>query len=100
MNKPLPMHLSPRCRATSKRTAKPCRAPAVTGWQVCRFHGARGGAPRGPANGAYRSGLHTKEAIASRNQIAALIKRATKLADAMGEGEPVNASLILMEDAL
>jgi len=100
MNKPLPMHLSPRCRATSKRTAKPCRAPAVTGWKVCRFHGARGGAPRGPANGAYRSGLHTKEAIASRKHVATLIKRAAKLTDAMGEGQAINVPLILMEDAL
>src|SRR5262245_44487000 len=24
-----------------------CRAPAVRGWTVCRFHGARGGAPTG-----------------------------------------------------
>ncbi|MBK1866385.1 hypothetical protein [Taklimakanibacter albus] len=100
MNKPLPMHLSPRCRATSKRTAKPCRAPAVTGWKVCRFHGARGGAPRGPANGAYSSGLHTKEAIAGRKHVAALIKSATKLTEAMGEGEPVAVSRVLMEDAL
>ena len=29
---------------------------------VCRFHGARGGAPRGQANGAYRHGLYTAKA--------------------------------------
>ncbi len=52
----LPMHLSPRCTATSKRTRKPCQAPAVRGWSVCRFHGARGGAPKGQANGAYCHG--------------------------------------------
>jgi len=34
-------HAAPRCTATSKRTGKPCRAPAVRGWQVCRMHGAR-----------------------------------------------------------
>lgn len=72
----------------------------MKGWRVCRFHGARGGAPRGPANGAYRAGLHTKEAIASRKHVAALIKRATKLTDAIGKGETVNVCLILMEDAL
>lgn len=94
------LNAAPRCHATSKRTGNQCQGPAVRGWRVCRFHGARGGAPRGPANGAYRSGLHTKEAIASRKQIAALLKSATKLTAAMGEGEPVNASLILMEDAL
>jgi hypothetical protein len=84
------LNAAPRCHATSKRTGNQCQGPAVRGWRVCRFH----------ANGAYRSGLHTKEAIASRKQIAALLKSATKLTAAMGEGEPVNASLILMEDAL
>jgi FtsX-like permease family len=34
-------HAAPRCTATSKRTGKPCRAPAVRGWHVCRMHGAR-----------------------------------------------------------
>jgi hypothetical protein len=33
--------------ARSKRSGQPCRAPAVRGWQVCRMHGARGGAPHG-----------------------------------------------------
>ena len=41
------MHESPRCTATSKRTRERCRAPAVTGWKVCRFHGAGGGGPKG-----------------------------------------------------
>ena len=41
------MHAAPRCTATSKRTRLPCQAPAVTGWTVCRFHGARGGGPKG-----------------------------------------------------
>jgi hypothetical protein len=36
-----------RCSATSKRTKERCEAPAVRGWTVCRFHGARGGAPKG-----------------------------------------------------
>jgi hypothetical protein len=26
------------------------RSPAVRGWQVCRMHGARGGAPKGRQN--------------------------------------------------
>ena len=37
---------APRCHARSKRTGLPCGAPAVSGWKVCRFHGAGGGAPR------------------------------------------------------
>ena len=27
--------------------AFPCKAPAVRGWKVCRYHGAGGGAPVG-----------------------------------------------------
>jgi hypothetical protein len=47
MNAVYPFQKSPRCSATSKRTRRPCMAPAVTGWTVCRFHGARGGGPKG-----------------------------------------------------
>jgi hypothetical protein len=45
MSSPLPMHLSRRCHTQSKWTQKRCRAHAVKGWNVCRFHGA-GGAVR------------------------------------------------------
>jgi hypothetical protein len=55
MNAVYPFQQSPRRSATSKRTRRPCMAPAVTGWTVCRFHGARGGAPKGKANGAYKA---------------------------------------------
>jgi hypothetical protein len=74
MNSTLAMHRNPRCTATSKRTLQPCQAPAVTGWTVCRFHGARGGGPKGERNGAYRHGLHTAEAIAARRAVAALLR--------------------------
>jgi hypothetical protein len=76
MNSTLAMHCSPRCTATSKRTRLPCEAPAVTGWTVCRFHGARGGGPKGTHNGAYRHGLHTAEAMAERRAVAELLRRA------------------------
>lgn len=74
-----PYQTSPRCSATSKRTRKPCQAPAVRGWTVCRFHGARGGAPTGDRNGAYRTGLHTKQAIDERRQTRALIQECRDL---------------------
>ena len=74
MNAVYPFQKSPRCGATSKRTRKPCRAPAVQGWSVCRFHGARGGAPRGARNGAYKNGDHTKEAIETRRVIRELVR--------------------------
>jgi hypothetical protein len=71
---PLAMHLSPRCSARSRRTGEPCKAPAVTGWTVCRFHGARGGGPKGKANGSYRHGRFTCEAIAQRRELSALVR--------------------------
>ena len=57
-------HAAPRCKAKSKRSGQPCRAPAVRGWTVCRMHGARGGAPEGKRNGNYRHGARSKETIA------------------------------------
>ena len=69
MNRIYGFEKAPRCTATSKRTGLPCRAPAVRGWRVCRFHGARGGAPKGPLNGQFRHGLYTAEAIHARKQI-------------------------------
>lgn len=62
MNETYPFQKSPRCTATSKRTRQPCQAPAVTGWTLCRFHGARGGPPKGKRNPMYRHGLCTQEA--------------------------------------
>ena len=53
----------PRCPATRKRSRHKCRAPAVRGWKVCRFHRARGGAPKGKANGAWQHGRFTDDAI-------------------------------------
>jgi hypothetical protein len=41
--------------------------------------GASPGAPRGPANGAYRTGLWTKAAIAERRAMAALIRSSRSL---------------------
>ena len=73
MKKPLPMHQSPRCSARSKRTRERCRAPAVKGWTVCRFHGAGGGGPKGKRNGQYRHGRYTQEAIAERRWVSALL---------------------------
>ena len=67
------MNAAPRCLATSKRSRQPCRAPAVKGWSVCRCHGARGGAPKGAANGMWKHGRYTNEAIAGRRHFAELI---------------------------
>lgn len=65
-----------QCSAKSKRTGCRCRAPAEKSKSVCRFHGARAGAPKGRANGAYRTGEHTGEAIALRSTLRSVIRDA------------------------
>jgi len=80
MNCKMPMHRARRCSATSKRTRQPCQAPAVTGWTVCRFHGAGGGGPKGERNGAFRHGLRSAEAEAERRALAELVREARKVA--------------------
>jgi hypothetical protein len=69
---------APRCSATSKRTRERCKAAAVKGWTVCRFHGARGGAPKGKANGAFKHRLHTAEAVNERRLLSDLLRRSRK----------------------
>src|ERR1700676_3091878 len=59
----------------TKRPRRLCMAPAVTGWAVCRFHGARGGGPKGERNGMYRHGLNTKEAVKERRFLSDLLRQ-------------------------
>ena len=74
--------MNPKSRAhanaseTSRRTRERCKAPAVRGWTVCRFHGARGGTPKGTANGSYKNGLYTDEGKAERRFVLELVRRA------------------------
>jgi hypothetical protein len=70
---------APRCTAMSKRSRRPCQAPAVRGWTVCRMHGARGGGQKGERNGAYVHGERTRNADANRAAVRALIKSARRL---------------------
>ena len=74
-----PMHASPRCAAHSKRTGLPCGAPAVSGWSVCRMHGAGGGAPPGKRNGNYRHGGRTTETMSLRAEIRDLVRESREL---------------------
>ena len=69
---------APRCTATSKRTRKPCQAPAVRGWAVCRFHGAGGGAPKGARNGWYKNGLFTKKAAEEHRVVRELLRQSRR----------------------
>jgi hypothetical protein len=78
---------APRCTATSKRTHQRCKAPAVNGWKVCRFHGARGGAPKGKANGAWKHGFHSEAAKAERLLVKQLLRGAASLQWFFSKGE-------------
>lgn len=75
---------APRCTATAKSTRCRCNAPAVKGWRVCRMHGARGGAPSGPANGQWCHGNRTRENEAMRRALTELVKQARQTAMALG----------------
>jgi len=80
MHRPSPMHLSPRCGAKT-RSRSPCRAPAMPNGR-CRMHGgASPGAPRGKANGNYKHGRFTAEAIESRRGLTALIRALRRAAE-------------------
>jgi hypothetical protein len=46
---------------------------------VCRFHGARGGAPKGEANGAWKHGYYSIAAKAERLFVRLLLKDASRL---------------------
>ncbi|MDB5243567.1 MAG: hypothetical protein JWP57_4192 [Spirosoma sp.] len=63
---------APRCTAKSKRTAERCNGPAVTGWQVCRFHGAGGGHPVGKAHPSWKHGMRSRELLEMRRLVAQL----------------------------
>ena len=87
MNRMYAFQKAPRCSATSKRTGKPCQAPAVRGWTVCRFHGAGGGGPKGKRNGMYKHGLYTDEAIEERRALSALLRASRESLDALSSDE-------------
>lgn len=71
--------IAPRCTARAKSTGMRCAAPAVRGRNVCRCHGARGGAPKGPRHGLYRHGLYTGEALEARRELRALFRAAREM---------------------
>ena len=78
-----PMLASPRCGAKI-RAGGSCRSPAVRGKKRCRMHGGApgSGAPRANQN-ARQHGLFTREVIAERRQIQALLGEARKFLQAM-----------------
>ena len=78
------MLASPRCGAKI-RSGGSCRSPAVRGKRRCRMHGGapKSGAPRGNQNARQQHGLFTRDTIAERKQIQALLGEARKLLQEM-----------------
>ena len=77
------MLASPRCGAQT-RSGGACRSPAAHGKKRCRMHGGApgSGAPRSNQN-ARKHGLFTRDAIAERRQIQALLGEARKFLEEM-----------------
>ena len=78
-----PMLASRRCGAKT-RSGGACRSPAVHGKKRCRMHGGApgSGAPRTNRN-ARKHGRFTRDAIAERRQIQALLGDARRLLEEM-----------------
>jgi hypothetical protein len=72
-------HAALRCHANAKASGSRCKSPAVRGWQVCRMHGAGGGAPTGPANGAWVHGGRSNEVKHIRSMVAECLREAKSL---------------------
>ncbi|MDN3575016.1 HGGxSTG domain-containing protein [Methylobacterium longum] len=74
------MHLSPRCGART-RSGTPCSSPAMPNGR-CRMHGGSSpGAPKGQANGMFKHGRFTNEAIARRRNLNAWISAMRRMAE-------------------
>ena len=77
MQKPLPMHQSPKCGAKT-RSGSPCQSPAMPNGR-CRMHGGKSpGAPKGNRN-ALKHGHYSAEAVATRKVINLLIQESEEL---------------------
>ena len=66
--------LHPCCGAHCCTTGKPCRSPSMPNGR-CRMHGGKSpGAPKGIANGKFKHGMFTAQAIEDRRASRELIK--------------------------
>ncbi|TDT73629.1 hypothetical protein BDE40_2402 [Litoreibacter halocynthiae] len=74
---------APRCRAMAKSTRQRCKCPSKRGWNVCRLHGAGGGAPSGVAHPNYRHGMRTKQMETARSLVSLLGKEARDLVNGL-----------------
>jgi hypothetical protein len=87
---------NPRWRALVPRFQKAPARPSQRGpanaarlqpcVEVCRFHGGRGGAPKGKAH-AWKHGYYTEAAKAERLLVKLLLKNASSLLKLLSKGE-------------
>ena len=76
------MQAAPRCGARTRRGA-PCRAPAMANGR-CRMHGGKlRGGPSGNRH-AWKHGRYSREALARRRKVAALIRTMRSLTRQLG----------------
>jgi hypothetical protein len=66
-------HAAPRCTARSKRMGVRCKGPAVTGWRVCRLHGAGGGHCLGRAHPSWKHGMRAQKWLDERRMLDELV---------------------------
>jgi hypothetical protein len=73
------MRASPRCGARTRK-GTPCTAPAVFGKARCRMHGGASGsgAPKGYRN-ALKTGAHTAEMKAFREELREIVQETREL---------------------
>jgi hypothetical protein len=77
----LPLHLSPRCGAKTRRRA-PCQSPATPNGR-CRMHGGK--SPKGSRN-AFKHGFYSAESIATRREARSILQAARKVIEDATKG--------------
>ena len=85
-----------QCKAMSKRTRVRCRAPAIKGKAVCRFHGGRSTGPKTQAGRARIAAAHT---VHGRETRAIRAERSAKLAE-LYELEMLGRSIGMFEGTM
>jgi hypothetical protein len=70
-----------RCGARN-RAGRPCQCPAIRGRSRCRLHGGLSpGAPKGDANGNFKTGYWTTEAVEERRWMRDMVQLYAKSTD-------------------
>jgi hypothetical protein len=70
-----------RCGAQN-RAGTPCQCPAIRGRTRCRLHGGLSpGAPKGNANGNFKTGYWTAEAVEERRWMREMLQLCAKATD-------------------